>query len=135
MVPMAAVFVIGDDNCRVRPERGIGLHGSHEACHVLLTLEDACVTGMLVVLADRFDEAHRGQSPRREIVKEVGFILQMRRGVRIPTVSVAGVKGFGLFEEGESLMAPLEKRVNGCAADAEVRRIARGTIKRGAPSA
>ena len=40
------MFVVGDDDGRVGPEGGIGLHGGDNGRHVLLALEEGGITGM-----------------------------------------------------------------------------------------
>ena len=55
MIPTAAVFVIRDDDERVFPIVAV-FHGVHKISNVLLTLQQAGVSGMLVVRSQRLDK-------------------------------------------------------------------------------
>src|SRR5262249_55584874 len=59
------------------------LDGGHETGHVLLPLEQAGVTGVLIVGTERLDETDARQLAVRQISKELGFVLEMRSRTRV----------------------------------------------------
>src|SRR5262249_33187513 len=109
VVPEAAVLVVGDDDGGVGPGVAV-LDGVDDVGDVLLALQQVGVTGVLVIGADRLDEADRGQTAVGQVGEERRLVLQVgvgveqavglgvRRAVGVER-GVVGVVGEGLVVE------------------------------------
>ena len=82
MVPEATVFVIGHDDHRGWPIR-TRLNFRDDFGDVPVTRNDVRVAGMLIQIALRFVERHRGQRAVSNIFKKRLAILQMLRARRL----------------------------------------------------
>src|SRR6266852_4483680 len=101
VIPTAAVFVIGHNDERVVPIVAVS-HCAHKISNVLLTLQQAGVSGMLIVGSQRLNKGDRRQAFLLQIHEEVVFILQVCRGYRIADAilerSIVVIIGEGLMD-------------------------------------
>jgi hypothetical protein len=133
MVPAAPMLVVGHDDERMSsvwtsPQR------LDDVRHVLLTLQQVGIAGMLVIGTERLDKGDRGQVVILQIEEEVGLILTMSGGNQVP---LAVPPRSIVVVVGKRLIVPLEKRSNRWVRrnHTVVRRIAGRTGQRIVPSA
>src|SRR5882762_9859314 len=109
VIPAAAVFVIGYNDERVAPIVTV-FHCAHKIRNVLLTLQQAGVSGMLIVGSQRLNKGDRRQAFGLQIQEEVVFILEVCRGYRIAD---AILERSIVVIIGERLVVPLEQGIDG----------------------
>src|SRR5260370_10155083 len=109
VIPAAAVFVIGHNDESVAPIVAV-FHCAHKIRNVLLTLQQAGVSGMLIVGSQRLNKDDRRQAFGLQIQEEVVLILQVRGGYWIAD---AILERSIVVIIGEGLVVPLEQGVDG----------------------
>src|SRR5208337_794476 len=106
MVPAAAVLVVGDDDRGVRPV-GAALDGMHDVGDVLLARQQVGVAGVLVVLANRLDEADGGQVATGQVGEKVILVLEVGRRQRV----LDHLPGLGVLDPGGEIVVVRQRLV------------------------